>query len=185
MTRQRRRSPAQIRRDFREWWPEIHNTLPRLPENVALDAAKQIARFDPRQAHKKAVAEQKKTRLLIDRAHALLLSSQLQLFDPTISDQLNPLTHVRDAIGAINLSLPRSGGQVLRHKKKVYTAGGCYYLLKRYTNQEPRHDRGDWVWFSAIMFKIATGEDTDMHEACREWAEMIAVPGRVVFLEWP
>jgi hypothetical protein len=187
MTKRLRRSPAQIKRDFREWWPEIHATLPRLPENVALDAANKIARYDPRKAHDKAVAARKRARSLIDKAHALLLTSQLQLLEPTVY----ALTHARDAIDAIDLGLPRSGGQALKRLRKVDAAGGCYYLLKQYTDEEPSKakwvepSRAKWVWFSETMFEIATGEHTDMSKACREWAEKIAVPKRIVLLEWP
>jgi hypothetical protein len=177
-------TPSEIRDNFRKSWPEIHATLPRLPENVARDAVNNIARYDPRKAQDKAVTDRKRARSHIDKAHALLLTSHLRLLNPTVINQIHALAQVRDDVDAINLRLPASGGEALKRKHRVYTAGGCYYLMKRYA-AEPSHRSGHWVWFSEAMFAIATGEHADMHEACREWAGIIAVPGRLYFLEWP
>lgn len=63
-----------------------------------------------------------------------------------------------------------SGNQVFNAERKLYTAGGCWYLLKRYSDVRPTTYRyGLWVWFSATMFKIATGEHVSMRKTCLEW----------------
>jgi hypothetical protein len=197
MTRQPQRSHDQILHDLNEWWRRLRDIAPRLTKRHALDAAKQIARYDPRHSQREAIAKRKEARLRIYEAHALLLTSQFPDLDPAVSDLINALTRARDDIDAITLRLPPSGGQAITWKRKFYTAGGCYCMIKRYGNAEPttRIWFRNYIWFSETFFAIATGDREDMSTACRKWkkqqdrmleiARRAGVTATVLIREWP
>jgi hypothetical protein len=163
---------------------------------MVFDVAIKIARFDPDRAQEESAKERKKARDHIHKAHDLLLSSHRKVLpsadlNSAVADLINALTRVRHDIDAVSRRA-RSGGQVFKWQRKIYTAGSGYYLLKRYADEEPPYRGGDWVWFSEALFEIAIGERTDMSKACREWKqqqdEMIRAgidPSRPRTVIWP
>lgn len=97
----------------------------------------------------------------------MLLGSHYLDLTSDVSELLDPLARVHNAI---NVKLKGSGNQVFKAAQKLYTASGCWYLLKRYADDGiTTHRRETWVWFSERLFKIATGEDAHMDKACRKW----------------
>jgi hypothetical protein len=144
--------------------------VPRATKRHVLGIAKKIALFDPSKARIEAAEKRKQARLHIYEAQALLLRSHHGDLEP-VSDLIDELTSVRNRLDVVS-RLPDSGGQVFLWKRKLYTAGSCWYLIKRYGDAEPTTHRiwfRKYIQFSETMFAIATGDRENLSKACREW----------------